>query len=255
MNTGLIQSAGVTGSPIPFFFEGVQLKEACWIGNEPYLTRQAIGEFLEYSDPKKAIDKIIERNPYIDDDRFSTTVKLTVVEGGRNVTRYTRIYNPIGLQLIIFESGQPKAKLCKIAIAHLVYTYMRGELKAPAPGSYLERIQRYLMAPHGTKGDKMREICEVTGKGENTIYKHIKRIRNGLPIRKPRFDKGTRKSDPREVAKVIELRKSGLKIRQIAEQTTLSLGTVCRICCGKIYPSNPAQVNENPARKHRTYNA
>jgi hypothetical protein len=40
---------------------------------------------LEYADPQKAIDKIHERNKERL-DKFSTTVKLTGVEGDRTVT-------------------------------------------------------------------------------------------------------------------------------------------------------------------------
>ena len=48
---------------IPFNFEGVKLQKACWIKGEPYFTRKAIGEFLEYKRPQWAIDKIIKSNP------------------------------------------------------------------------------------------------------------------------------------------------------------------------------------------------
>jgi len=120
----------------PFDFNNIQLKEACWINGHPYFTARAIAEWLEYS-PKiqdRAIAKIIERNPHI--NQFSTLVRLTSVEGGRKVEREIRIYDPIGLQLITYESHQPKAKAFKIATAHLVYVFLRGELKPPRSVKY-----------------------------------------------------------------------------------------------------------------------
>lgn len=112
----------------PFIFDQVRLKEACWINGVPYFTRRAIGEFLGYATPKQSIRKIIERNPYIDDDRWSVVVKLTTTDGKEY---WTRVYNPIGLQLIMFESRQPKARFYKVAVAHFVYAFTRGEVSAP----------------------------------------------------------------------------------------------------------------------------
>ena len=119
---------------IPFHYNdgqtqgSIQLKESCWIDGKPYFTGQTIGEFLDYSQPRKSINKIIERNPYLDDSAWSTNVKLTSVEGGRTVVRDTRVYNPIALQLIINKSNQPRAIAFQVAVAHLVAAFLSGEL-------------------------------------------------------------------------------------------------------------------------------
>jgi hypothetical protein len=112
---------------VPFEYGGVSLREAVYIHGAPYFTRRAIGEYLEYKDPQKAIDNIISRNPHINNSEWSTALKLRAVEGSRLVKRETRVYNVVGLQLITFESRQPKAIQYKIAVAKLVADMMNGE--------------------------------------------------------------------------------------------------------------------------------
>jgi len=108
---------------IPFAFETIKLKESCWIEDKPYFTRRAIGEWLEYAKPQEAIDTLITRNPHI--DQFSVHLNLRCTDGKEYDQR---CYDPIGLQLIIFESHQPRAKEYKAVVAHLVVAFMRGEL-------------------------------------------------------------------------------------------------------------------------------
>lgn len=112
----------------PFYFKNIKIQESCWIDGKPYFTRRAIGNFLEYASPKTAIDMIIKRNPFIDSQEWSTTIKLIAVEGSRTVERETRVYDPIALQLIINKSNQPKAIAFQVAVANLVVAYMNGSL-------------------------------------------------------------------------------------------------------------------------------
>ena len=81
-----------------------------WQGrkNDILMTREQIGQALGYSDPDKAID-VIHRRHKDRLDKFSTTVKLTVVEGGREVTRDVVVYFPKGVYEICRYSRQPKA--------------------------------------------------------------------------------------------------------------------------------------------------
>lgn len=136
---------------IPFTFQGMALRESCWIDGVPYFTSRAIGEFLEYKDPMRKINHLVKRNPYLLD--FRTVLKLSTVEGsrtvtnlvtveggrtgvnltpverGRTVTRDLYVFDPIGLQCIFFESHQSKAIQYKIAVAHLVWAIANGMLK------------------------------------------------------------------------------------------------------------------------------
>ncbi len=92
-------------------FNGVQFD--CYVETENssydfWATRSQIGQLLEYEDPMKAVAKIHERNRERL-DRFSTIVKLTTVEGEREVNREVTVYNFKGLLEICRYSGQPKA--------------------------------------------------------------------------------------------------------------------------------------------------
>lgn len=67
-------------SLVPFSFKGMALKESCWIEGVPYFTSRAIGEFLGYINPIKAISNLVNRNSYIFE--YRTILKLRTVEGG-----------------------------------------------------------------------------------------------------------------------------------------------------------------------------
>jgi prophage antirepressor-like protein len=73
-----------------------------------WMTREQIGRALEYSDPNGAIEVIHRRN-HDRLDKFSTTVKLTGVEGTREVTREMTVYTYKGIYEICRFSRQPKA--------------------------------------------------------------------------------------------------------------------------------------------------
>ena len=107
-----------------FHYGDIELKESVFIKGMPYFTRRAIGEWLGYDNPQKSIDKIIERNPHIENPEWSVTVNLTGTDGKKYDTR---VYDAIGLQLIVFESRQPKAIEYKIAVARLVSDIITGK--------------------------------------------------------------------------------------------------------------------------------
>ncbi len=180
-----------------FSYEGIRLKESCWIEGKPYFTMLAIGEWLEYKFPQQAIVKIIERNPHI--NQFRTVVKLTTVEGTRNVTREVEVYDPIGLQLIINKSNQPKAIAFQVAVAHLVYDYVTGNLKPfKWNGDITSALSQIISIPAGRKRKlKVLELAKETGKSCSTIYRiagnlngENLKIREGRP-RKTRSNKGS----------------------------------------------------------------
>ncbi|MFH1157084.1 MAG: hypothetical protein V1793_25080 [Pseudomonadota bacterium] len=121
-----------------FQYGGIDLKEAVFITGMPYFTRKAIGEWLGYKKPQEAVDKIIDRNPHIENPEWSTTVKLAVTQptGKNEHTPQTgvyareveiKVYHPIALQLIVFESRQPRAIEYKIAVARLVSDIITGK--------------------------------------------------------------------------------------------------------------------------------
>ncbi|MEN6082807.1 hypothetical protein [Chromobacterium piscinae] len=102
----------------PFAFGEIELSQTVFIEGVPYVTRRAVGEWLEYEDPIRGISKILDRNLHI--DAHSVVVKLTTTDG-KNYD--TSVYHPIGFLLIVMESGQPKAHEMKAAVAEFVWSF------------------------------------------------------------------------------------------------------------------------------------
>lgn len=89
-------------------FEGIKFDCYQDSGKEFWGTREQIGTMLGYAYPREAIGKIHERNA-ARFKSFSTEVKLTTVEGDREVAREVTVYNFKGLLEICRYSNQPKA--------------------------------------------------------------------------------------------------------------------------------------------------
>lgn len=194
----------INAESVPFEFENIKLKEACWINGDPYFTRRAIGEWLEYADPKEAIEQTIRRNPHIQDSRWSTTVKLTAFDGKGYETE---VYSPIGFQLIVFESSQPKAKIYKVAVAHLVVAYTQCRLNTPAEElkATIANINRRLQALEA----RPSSLVSFPNDRALPISMERKRRRSFMP------GKGLRSGEVRQM--VVELRLQLATYEQIAQ--------------------------------------
>lgn len=199
-----------------FQYQDLRLKEACWLSGKPYYTRKAIGEFLEYPQPNQAIRKIIERNLYI--QQWATVVRLTTVEGGREVTREVEVYDPIGLQLICFESRQPKAQAYKVAVAHLVWAYVHGKLHAPVDPGYGPQLRALDLVPYGQKTLAVEVLAEARHCVRATIYRHRAMDRKGQDPSAKRYptliDRWDRRF-PREKAIVLAALAEGWQIVRV----------------------------------------
>lgn len=173
---------------IPFSYTDIELKESCWIDRKPYFTGRAIGEWLEYQYPQEAVDKIVNRSPNV--LQFATQVRLTCVEGSREVARDIRVFDPIGFQLIVNKSSQPMAIAFQIAVARMVLAYVKGELKPVTSRfteSYISEIKQIAAIPNKT--DLIKELSKKSGVDKRRIYEDIIRI-TGTRLRpqKPRHD-------------------------------------------------------------------
>ena len=131
----------------PFTWGDITLSQVVDIDGTPHITKQAIGEWLEYIEPRKAINKIIERNSHI--DQYSVGVNLTSTDG-KNYD--TRVYHPIGFLLIVMESGQPKAQAMKVAVAEFVWAFCGSSgIPVKERNSYLNQIERLTESLINTK--------------------------------------------------------------------------------------------------------
>ena len=108
----------------------ISLSQVVYIDGAPHPTRAAIGEWLEYADPQKAIDNILDRNSYIEAHSVPLNLRGT---DGKNYD--TKVYHPIGFLLIVMESGQPKAQAMKQAVAEFVWHFA-----GPQRLSLMERV-------------------------------------------------------------------------------------------------------------------
>jgi len=179
----------------PFFFDQIRLKEACWIDDKPYFTRRAIGEWLGAKRPRYYVRDIVERNPHI--KVFSRVRNLRTHETTKMVTREVEMYDPIGFQLILMKSNLPKAIQYQIAVAHLVYAFMRGEISQPRNTgdlSFLAACENLLRIPTSQKrGRAVLEVAKKHNRSKGLVYRWMQRIRQGEnpAIRKPHYLKGT----------------------------------------------------------------
>ncbi|EME8160577.1 hypothetical protein MT881_002451 [Enterococcus faecium] len=89
-------------------FQGISCD--LWVDNKgnPYMTIQQLANALEYKS-RNGIEKILKRNPYLRGKEFSSTAKLSVVEGERIVQRETIVFTRDGIMEIGFLSPKPKA--------------------------------------------------------------------------------------------------------------------------------------------------
>ena len=191
---------------VPFSYEDIRIKQSCWDNGVPYFTMRAIGEWAEYKNPEKAIFKIIHRNPHI--RQFSKIIKLKLIDdypkeghsvpnlgtecparlAGESSLRTREIehevFDPIGLQLIINKSNQPKAIAFQVAAAHLVVAYMTGNLKPfKWSGDVALALSQIISMTSGSKRKlKVFELAKETGKHWNTIYRMAKKM-NGQNLK------------------------------------------------------------------------
>ena len=136
-------------SNISNFVSGdIQLSQVVFIDGIPHATRAAIGEWLEYDDPIRAISKLLERNSYI--DAHSTVVSLTTVDGKN---RDVFVYHPIGFLLIVMEAGTPKAIEMKQAVAEFVWHYAKPRDMSFKEETELLKLRRVILSDLGKNRD------------------------------------------------------------------------------------------------------
>lgn len=217
---------------VPFSFEGIDLKESCWLNGKPYSSGRAIGELLQYEHPHQAIQTIISRNPHINDPRWSVVLNLRTTDGKEYETR---VYDPIGVQLITFESRQPKARAYKVAVAHMVWACMNGQLRPPVDPSYAAQLRALDLLPRGQKGLQARVLAQMKDCSTGTICRHRTMVREGRdPSRKCHWtsmDHWNRRF-PREKALVVAALAEGWTKTRIHREALASPGkpTLYMVC-------------------------
>lgn len=121
-------------------FEGNEVEIYQLEDGSPVMIIDDLARALEYSD-RRGIENIINRNPYLKNNEFSTTHKMTVVEGGRNVTRERRIFNEDGIYEITMLSHKPKAKEFRAFVRKMLKSLRKGEAILVQPQSEQDKFQ------------------------------------------------------------------------------------------------------------------
>lgn len=108
-------------------FQGIHCD--LWMDSKrnPFMSMDQLAEALEYTD-RKGIEKIVERNPYLKEQEFSTTDKLSEVEGDRVVKRERRLFTCDGIMEVSFLSHKPKAREFRAWARKVLTAFMDGQI-------------------------------------------------------------------------------------------------------------------------------
>lgn len=121
-------------------FEGNEVEVYQLEDGSPVMIIDDLAKSLGYAD-KSGIEKMVERNEYLKSIEFSTTDKLSAVEGGRKVTRERRIFNEDGIYEITMLSKKPKAREFRAFVRNLLKKLRKGEYQVVQPQSEYDKLQ------------------------------------------------------------------------------------------------------------------
>lgn len=97
-------------------------------GNEVFMTINQLADVLGYNN-RKGIEKIIERNKYLKDIEFSTSDKMSVLEGNRYVNRETRLFTEDGIYEVTMLSKTEIGKKFRKIVRGIIKSLRKGENK------------------------------------------------------------------------------------------------------------------------------
>lgn len=234
---------------VPFNFQTFQTKEAVWGLDKNELikmfrvTRRGIAEMAgsKQRNPQKAIDRIIERNPYL--KGLGIPVTVTVMEdykwghslpkltsecpdqGGHSYvtvtyqcpTRTRQIivdtYDIWGVYQILVESNLPRTKEFLRKFPEFLQAFYNHTIKPPAMGKIKPEVIGSFGVPYKKRGEYVKKAAGELGCSKGTFYRMKSIAQKTLKIppeatkltgqpRRPRSDKGKTKY-PGEEEKVI----------------------------------------------------
>ncbi|TFJ92175.1 BRO-N domain-containing protein [Lentibacillus salicampi] len=118
-------------------FEGNEVEIYWNEQNEPVMTIEQLSKSLGYSD-RSGVDKIVQRNSYLDDNEFSVADKLSSTDGKKYETR---IFNEDGIYEVTMLSSKPKAKEFRSFVRKTLKALRKGEIQAVQPQSDYDKLQ------------------------------------------------------------------------------------------------------------------
>ena len=117
-------------------FEGNEMNIYTNENNDVFMTREQIGQALEYKNPRIAMSNLHNRHKKRL-DQFSSVIKLSTEAGKRETT----IYTEQGIYEIIRRSEQPKADAFYDWVYDLLSKLRKGEYQVVQPQSEYDKIQ------------------------------------------------------------------------------------------------------------------
>lgn len=141
--------------------------------NEIYMTREQIGQALEYKNPRRAIADIHNRNKERL-DKFSGVSKLRTPQG----VQETVIYNEKGIYEIIRKSAQPKADAFYDWVYDLLSKLRKGEAVIEKPMSIEDMIISQAQSVKEIKSDvkMLKNNMRIDGVQEHKLNKLGKKV-------------------------------------------------------------------------------
>lgn len=94
-------------------------------GNDMFMTINQLAVCLGYAD-RSGVQKLVDRNPYLNEAEFSGWDNLSLPQGG---TQRTRIFTEDGIYEVTMLSGQPKAKDFRRWIRGILKGLRTGKVK------------------------------------------------------------------------------------------------------------------------------
>jgi|SRR5690625_1396540 len=137
--------------------------------NDIFMTREQIGQALEYATPRKAISDLHNRHKERL-DKFSVVSRLRTTDGKQYETI---IYNEKGIYEIARKSGQPKADEFYDWVYDLLSRLRRGEATIQAPMTIEDMIIKQAESVKEIKEDVsyLKESMRISGVQEFQIRK------------------------------------------------------------------------------------
>jgi prophage antirepressor-like protein len=129
------------------------------------LSDEQIGIALGYSDPAKDVARLVSRNS-VELDGLSTCVKMTQVEGGREVERSVRIWSERGVMAITFLAKTAKAIVFRMWARETLYLVRKSKSYVP-PRDPLNAVDQLASAMQGIMTQFMPALSSKVIEVEN----------------------------------------------------------------------------------------
>lgn len=107
--------------------------------DEPYMTAEQLGSCLGYSNARKSINTIVNRNQYLKEKEFSAGIKMISPRGD---TQNTRIFTEDGIYEVTMLAKTEKAKKFRSWVRKLLKSLRKGDAKLVSMTEYQQMMMQ-----------------------------------------------------------------------------------------------------------------